>query len=1081
MNGKGLLLFDAPTGFGKTEAIKEFIKKQLNKNEFNQIYVVTNLKTNFLKIKDEETSLLENVFFLKPYHEFVLEAWDKVSVNDLSVTSSKQFINLKKDIKLYNSVQDNEIKDKLKQIISTESEPEFRQYIKETYFIGKSNEEKNSYINENEWLISLYPSIELEKKKIVILTTSKFFSEIDTFIRPAFYMYNSDFLSGSLVFIDEIDATKETLLRMIVEKDIRKHVDSIKLFISIHLNIKTIQLPEMAFKISKGIGNLQMKIEDIIERNKTVFEEIFDRFKMTNLFKTKNINDKHLFIFYDNFTRLTISRDRDARYGLNIIYNESEKINEVLLDKSDYNLTVHDLTREVNYAINHFINGISIIAKNYMYLKNEISAVPSDKYSIENAVRTILTGFNIPKEYNDYLLDRVIYHSMNKSVDLSANKFVEFIHIQDSPSHDYNSNFHTYAYRVFPEDLLAAISLRGKIIGVSATATLETVVGNYVISDLKKILKEDFLEIDIDDFVSLSNAIRIHEIDKISHSNVDVHVIESDNQRTPFLDDKVTILIKSLVSDDYYESILVKIAYAYSKFLNDEQITSFLCLLNFIPSNTSAIRYNHLEETFNFINKINNVTNSRFYILNSRNYLQMLEEIHSSINQRIKVFVISCYQTMSTGKNIQFSIPDYYEDDTFKINEELERTDIDFNGIYLTEPTNLYTIPKRDDENVELKLSFFLVQQYYLFKASRLERTKYNKNIRDVFSYLYYNNSKIPTKYNLDLKYRYAQIFIQSIGRITRSPNANKKITVLVDSKMIEVVIELKNTLSKRLLNDTFRKVLLKDYSFPYIDPRPYSDQNIRSKQIIKNMIYRYRSDPSTIVDWKSLREYLLRYPTTDNPDDKYKEMYLSFEKPVNKYSFEYNFYLGYINEISPRIIHSYSVSENYSRINEIVKNESVAKYLDFCNIPYKYQEKNYIMTPAAYLQIYLGALGELLGKYIVETYCNIKLTEVGKDDISLFELFDYQYNDVYFDFKYWLNYEVDNEEYVEKALKKLDKVKGKCVIFVNILKRGEDIVNLNKTDQIIQIPYLIGNNSRVSESMIMKIKEAISRNAFNI
>jgi hypothetical protein len=302
-------------------------------------------------------------------------------------------------------------------------------------------------------------------------------------------MYNSEYLKDSIVFIDEIDSTKERLLRMIVENDVKMHIDVIKLFLSIHFNINNITLPAVALQKSRQFEYSSENINNIIEKNKNVFEEIFEKYNMSYLFRTSEINDNHAFLFYDNFIRKTIIKNQDSRKSLVIKGNNSQSINEVKLEYIYNNLSLHDLLADVNYAINHFVKGVSLIASNYFYLKNEISSQTDDKFHIEDSVSTVISSFNIPNEFHQYLVSKVIYRTMNLDLNKINNKFIEYIHIQDSPSHDYNSHFYSYKFGTLPEDLMAALALKTKIIGLSATATIDTVVGNYVLNDLKTIFR----------------------------------------------------------------------------------------------------------------------------------------------------------------------------------------------------------------------------------------------------------------------------------------------------------------------------------------------------------------------------------------------------------------------------------------------------------------------------------------------------------------------------------------------------------------------------------------------------------------
>lgn len=111
-------------------------------------------------------------------------------------------------------------------------------------------------------------------------------------------------------------------------------------------------------------------------------------------------------------------------------------------------------------------------------------------------------------------------------------------------------------------------------------------------------------------------------------------------------------------------------------------------------------------------------------------------------------------------------------------------------------------------------------------------------------------------------------------------------------------------------------------------------------------------------------------------------------------------------------------------------------------------------MSPSLYQQVYLGALGEVVGKEIIETQSGWKLKEIS--NVFLYELFDYQAGKFYFDFKHWNMFIKDNDGYVKKVERKLNRVSGEKAIIVNLIKRNNALPKINICETVIQIPYLL-------------------------
>jgi hypothetical protein len=121
-------------------------------------------------------------------------------------------------------------------------------------------------------------------------------------------------------------------------------------------------------------------------------------------------------------------------------------------------------------------------------------------------------------------------------------------------------------------------------------------------------------------------------------------------------------------------------------------------------------------------------------------------------------------------------------------------------------------------------------------------------------------------------------------------------------------------------------------------------------------------------------------------------------------------------------------------------------------------------MSPPLFRNIYLGALGEVVGRAIFERW-GVRLSEL---DQNRFELFDYKIDDdTLVDFKHWKGSEnVPLDETIKKILEKMDRANVSCVFIVNILKRKHaDDKKIVKTihggKTIIEIPFLFDSKNQ--------------------
>jgi len=111
-NDKGLFLLDPPTGFGKTTAVVELIRRFLNGDplfsKVKRIFFVTNLITN-LPCQDLLNSLDEDhkkmCFQAKATIDYVLENFFKITVTNEEIKNNNEYKNLKKEIEIYYSIK----------------------------------------------------------------------------------------------------------------------------------------------------------------------------------------------------------------------------------------------------------------------------------------------------------------------------------------------------------------------------------------------------------------------------------------------------------------------------------------------------------------------------------------------------------------------------------------------------------------------------------------------------------------------------------------------------------------------------------------------------------------------------------------------------------------------------------------------------------------------------------------------------------------------------------------------------------------------------------------------------------------
>lgn len=1121
--GNGLFLLDSPTGFGKTTAVVNYLEQFINGNiDINKkmIFFVTNLKINLpwdnLRKKVGDEIFSKNCLVLESYSDTVIRRWGNVGEIDLKlIRYSDEYIALNDDIDLLRSInkelENEELKSddrKRKNVlrmnvesrIQEKSEPQFRELIKKNYFYGKSIVDKNKFIRQHSWFTKLYPISIIEKYKIVFLTTSKFFLPIDTFHRMPFFLPDDGLLKNSIVFIDEFDATKDIVLKNIIQQDLKVQIDLVKLFLNIYYSIDNLILPKRMLKISNFLqkrineGKDYRTPNELIDGIKSEFKSKYDKYKFSLSIKSDGLDKAKTFLFYDG-KPFTIVKDNSKK---NVFVKEDLDSNYIKI-YSDNSKIIRDaelktIIEDLNYSINYFIKGLIYLADNFKNLKNQSLENNDAKYTIEESIMSILSVLNISNEFAQTIFQRAIevYEGKNLTykIELKEHSFMRegfnFTEIEDDRYHDLQSKFHAFYFHTTPEDTLIRMSTKANVIGVSATATLNTVVGNYDIKYLKKILKDDYYEL------SESGKERIYnrfnsQLEIYDREKIDIKVVPIDDINVYSVEEKIMYLInndlgltektkceliesynkeifeeekngKTLETKKYYHLIKFKIAYCYKYFGLNDNIKSFLCFNNFSIKTNSSVKEKELKDLFKIIAHDNNFDYIKPTFVSADNFIQEFESAKQKLAKGQKVFWVSTYKTIGSGKNIQYKIPDCVANNVIRDGDP-DRDDKDFDAIYLCTPTNLIQNLYYDSDSKYEDLAKYLFQQEYLRQNDNLSYQAMKQNVIRGFKKIFYGLEDIYYPNNGDMLIHSAQIIIQALGRICRCGNKNKTIHILSDVEVIDRLQRIKNIFENGIYNKEFISLLNKKITKPQVTLDDYSKQNKSVSNEIKFKSWTVRRNWGSIREWQDIRDYVLKNPTADFVREDLRKYYFEFNECYTGYSYhlDNNKDFDSLNLISK--FDENQVSDGDCCLATILDIPSVLELFQKNKYAIKFNKARFIMTPAFYRQVYLGALGEVVGKQIIEDQIGNKIEEIS--DYTKYELFDFQIGNTYFDFKHWDHFIIDHNFYCEKIRRKLNRVKGeKCFIINLTCHKDTGYQCQNIGDEIFIVPFLIDPNT---------------------
>lgn len=1151
----GLLLLDLPTGFGKTYETLKFIYENYQKSD-KKIIFLTELKKNLphnttlKKLFENDNRLSDfekDVVFINSNSDCVLQ---NLIPNEKEIPEfikeSQEFRTLKRNINDFQSLSkkkdetSNRLTERIKTEIQNENEPAFRQFLSNLFYEnGKKKEERIALLKDDknfQWVAKVYPASLSFEKKIFFLSVDKFLVKNSPIIQQSYYFFDKDFLKNALIFIDEFDASKEVILKNIIETQLKKRVDIIGLFEQIYSSFSSLTIPTIYCKNSqkwekKKERNPDLQdISQIIDNLKNEAIKINKEYNINYSVKTFGLSSQKNFLFHD-YQYHTIVGDKK-----NFIYlqqDDEEQINNIHFVEADKarkdKPSVTEFLTAIKSFINYFKGGAKLIAENYQQIKNENPN--TEDFSFESALSSFFDELKLTKEQKDYLLDSIqvkqFQNKQKNQITEPKNDFsfynngFRYYDFEDSEMHDTKSKVFVTDFDRTPEKLLLDLANNNLVVGISATAKMKTVIGNYDLKYLRRNLGSNFLELDKTEIQTLKTEFNKRNENYVSVKAEFLGIDDWKKSLKNFAFDKarsnelLTELEKyeNTESQNFELKRYLKVAKVFQEFISNDNIQSFLCFLNTHPTDKeksncklsvlemlfTAIVQKHQKESLFQSEKGEFDIKKSFKVLNSKDFEDKKEEILATLKTGQKLFLMTTYATLGAGQNIQYSIdnfdellasgkikqtytPEGYEPDKLK----------DFDAIYLDKPSNLLVNINAEKLN-DFDVNKRIFQAEMLFQSNKIFYQQLIYEIKKTFKQAYYKDRRFdiffPKEVHRSLysteDYRnyVAKEVIQAIGRINRTHFKNSEVYIFADK---EIAPHIK-------FFDTSNYLCLKEFEALIAQAQfeagnePQENDNIM--EIEQNNIYchnwinakvkgKYWNERN-INDWNELRRIVLKYPTVSKQEfenladlQDWQFIYVpmldadfkDFE-PKNRYHFtqENDYSTVKINfsgngkEVSAQVIHLPELMQIAELKNLFEKQEYATDF----------QVNDYIIAPEIFNNIYKGVLGEVIGKCIFEKYVlpEKKLQELPNE---IFERFDFMLgNGIFIDFKFW------NEENSQEQQIQIEKIFGlkvpdiqqkgfefSKVFIINILADSRFRIRTSQNGQLIEVPYLIDSNS---------------------
>ena len=1104
----GLLTIPAPTGFGKTYLTCDFIAEyfqvliEQNKQVIFTTPLLKNLPEKELKeaFKRKGLSHLfeEEVLFLSNIEStFKQEFLDVCHLipSDLKQTDSYKnlftILSTSKEVTGYD----------LSQTKFSEYELKFRKELVETLFGNDVRlKEKKQIIqaSESEWIRKLYPGTQIQNKTLLVMSVSKLINPFTTLIEPSkplLEMLSRD----TVVFMDEFDSCKQPILAKIIESGLKYTFDPVRLLSSIYQHINQRKTPQKFISDSSarkekanelGWPTIEENFNELARRLK----ELYEKYNLNLNIKNSEVSDSRHFFFSD-YESFGVFKNLEVRSVA------KDNVNWLIDNKDqDYgnSLTLERLVNAVQTEIRYLRRHVLYMAENYMQYHNEQLNEHSgikDEMTLNQALHTVLNQYGIPeqngfrKRFFDASLEYESHISFKFSELEDLHSFYDlgfsYFFLEDNPEHDSYTLLKNFAFYDTPESYLVSLCNKSLVIGLSATAQSPSPLKNFDLDFLSAKLGKKFIELNNEELNRIQDEFN-QAIAFYDNIQIDVEAIYHDSSH---LEECIHLLNDSALGQNLHDHIVGQIGldkgYVIDRYLNlfkvmktfiqDASIYAYLALFSIIPQkgkadfDTDIIKnvFELLRSTFTPLYSAN------VEVLTSNNFQEQFNDIKDRLSQGEKILVVSAYATLGAGQNLQYLIPEFRN--TMLINSRPPDSAMDFNGLYLDAVSNV--IPYIDkNQKSDGQVKSIVDRIFKIESLSEKGDISYYEKINLVKGTFGNSTQNIKTKNKLSYYQAEMSVLVQAVGRLCRTNQKAPKVHIALAPRWVEVV--------QHCLNQSTGLMLPEVKAIVEYVKRLNIQSTINTNPLLEKALSHHRKSFRFIAmhltafangnasakyrrNWLALRDYCLRYPYFNEVHPGFKQACFleSHDKQIGYWYQSSDSQLRNVDISFSFDSQKYGINQFSPLLDQLMQTPGLKDYFGSRGWKTHFEPAKYWLVPCMMQNIYQGALGEEIGRYVFEKLLSIPLNEMPDEQ---FEVFDFKVNDsVYIDFKFWPNFEVNAADYQQKLIEKLNRVDGKTALIINIY--GQQFASpVNHSSRVVEIPSLLVNGQMNPESITL-------------
>ena len=976
----------------------------------------------------------------------------------------------------YSQYEDRESISSDKKIIrdrfARDTEPAFRRMLRTTVRekCGRTVEDRYRTVTENSnwnWVSQIYPAVHVTKRRIFSMSADKFVSTCDTIIGKSATIYDSDITKDAIVFIDEFDSTKSRIQNAIIRKNLRRNIDLLDMFNRIRRGLDDVENhPNRLYRPAPGMNATEESLREHETDVRRRFNEIAEKYRLGYNKKVifSDVKAGNRFIFHGDSV-LSVSSNNDL---VSMHFDEKENMDFIDLTGTQNGWeSVKSMFREIRGAIRKFSRFVSKLSVNYSKDRGDPGM------SFEDCIGSVLGQFGLSNDQKLYMIDEVLMSSDRQKSSRVDDSFYEqgfrYYTFRDDRNENLRSIIDMVSMNSTPEKVLLRVCRRALVFGLSATAELDTVIGNYDLEYMSSELGTDFLPRISDDPHLLSLTDRAwSNYDRVK-IEVDTCTAKSNGEYDKELwnevfedsvDSGIAIDSMSLL-EEYEAERYLRAAFSFKSFLMNDTKAG-LCFFNRMPKDEDPIFDRAaLSGIFDMILREHpEVPRASIAFISGEGFEETKKDVQNRLSEGERILAVTTYGTLGAGQNIQYPLKD---GGFVNISRRPDDEEVDFDFIYLDNPTNVVSNPEKKNDEKWMSLVYEIL---YLLEKGEIDRKTANSFVAKTLLLSDIKHVRGTLLATRSSRLAAAGKIIQAVGRICRTNMKRPTIRILADEDLSKVFMDPEGTYG---LTNRETEALIRHIHGPEIrcDDSKTVTAALRSRRAV-TIIDRMRGNwnPSTISDWKGLREYVLKSPTTDKPSDYTYNMYIMMPDGGNTYWYRtkndfkdvevmFNRPTGICEE----------VSEQTARLDELMSVPSLREMFDERGYATSFNSARYVLSPPLFKNIYKGAIGEVVGDHIMRLY-GFEPEPVPNEH---FEMFDAVLSEgIYIDYKHWSSSDfTDEDEQTAKIFGKLSMVEGMAAVVANILRR-EDDNSVSRTYvkdgmTILTIPWLFGiENGRI-------------------